>query len=180
MTLTCERLRDELVDREAIRHCLMRYCRAIDRMDREVLLSVYWPDAIDNHLDFSGPPEAFADYCFPLMANMDQTMHSLGNVLIEIAGDEAQVESYFHAFHRLEEQSDAPARDLVAAGRYLDVFAKRDDQWRILRRTVVMDWFRAYEDSGDWSDGLLGIPVTPGGRKPDDISYQLLELLRGG
>jgi len=178
MTISCARLREEMVDREAIRDCLMRYCRAIDRMDRELLLSVYWPDAIDNHLEFIGSPPEFVEYCFPLMAKMEQTMHTLGNMLIVISGGEAQVESYFHAFHRIKGIGDAPPRDLVAAGRYLDSFVKRDDHWRIHRRTVVMDWFRDYQDSADWSNGLLGIETSPGSREPEDISYRLLEFLR--
>lgn len=39
----------ELLDREAIRDCLYRYCRGIDRGDEAALRSTYWPDAHDNH-----------------------------------------------------------------------------------------------------------------------------------
>ena len=34
----------DLVAREAIRDCLYRYCRGIDRADAEMLRSAYWPD----------------------------------------------------------------------------------------------------------------------------------------
>lgn len=40
---------DELLDREAIRDCLARYCRGVDRLDRALLLSTYWPGAEDDH-----------------------------------------------------------------------------------------------------------------------------------
>lgn len=173
MKVTCSELMDEMVDREAIRHCLMRYCRGIDRMDTDLVRSVYWPDAHDAHLEFSGSPEAFIEWCFPLMQSMDQTMHSLSNILISIDGDRADVESYFHAFHRLKATDNLPERDVVVAGRYLDQFQKRNDEWRILDRVVILDWFREYADSADWSAGPLGMKVAPGRRKPDDPSYRL-------
>lgn len=67
-------------------------------MDAELVLAVYWPDAVDDHLEFSGSPDEFVAYCMPLMATMEQTSHLLGNTLIEIEGDSAAVESYFQAF----------------------------------------------------------------------------------
>jgi len=36
-------------DREAIENLLGLYCRAIDRLDVELLKSVYHPDGIDDH-----------------------------------------------------------------------------------------------------------------------------------
>lgn len=167
----------QLADREAIRHCLMRYCRAIDRMDENLLLSVYWPDAVDEHLEFTGSPEEFVQYSFPLMQKMDQTMHTLSNILIEINSDRAQVESYFHAFHRLKGDGQETPKDLVLGGRYLDQFEKRNREWRISRRMVVVDWFRNYPDSADWSTGPLGTQISPGTRKPDDPSYRFLDQL---
>jgi hypothetical protein len=40
----------------------VRCCRGVDRMDRELLLSAYHSDAVDDHGMFVGGPEAFADY----------------------------------------------------------------------------------------------------------------------
>lgn len=36
-------------DRAAIENVLGTYCRAIDRLDLELLRSVYHPDAVDDH-----------------------------------------------------------------------------------------------------------------------------------
>ena len=67
--------------------------------------------------------------------------------------------------------------DSMQAGRYLDRFEERDDEWRIARRKVVVDWFREYDDAGDWDAGPLGnSQIKPGGRYPDDDSYSLLDL----
>ncbi len=43
-----------MLDKQEIHEVMMRYCRAIDRMDEELLRSVYHPDAIDNHGLFNG------------------------------------------------------------------------------------------------------------------------------
>lgn len=171
MTTPVSRIKEELADREAIRECLYRYSRGVDRLDAGMVRSAYWPDCIDNHLNFTGNAEEFIAWSFPVMRSMDQTMHMVGNVLMTIRGSEADVESYFHGIHRVN-LPDGNKADVIGAGRYIDNFEKRDDEWRIARRYVVTDWFRQYADSADWSQGMLGIMIEPGGRFPDDESYK--------
>src|SRR5262245_50555387 len=101
MPKTVTALHAELADREAIRACLARYCRGIDRLDEALVLGVYWPDAVDEHLVFTGSPTEFVAWCMPLMQQMEQTVHLLGNILIAIDGATASVETYFQAYHRL-------------------------------------------------------------------------------
>jgi len=179
MNTTLSVMQHELLDREAIRHCLMRYCRGIDRMDEELVLGVYWPEAVDEHLEFSGSPREFVAWCMPMMREMDQTSHMIGNILIVIDGHRADVESYFQAFHRLRAGDGQDARDLVVGGRYLDCFERRDDEWRIARRRVIVDWFRHYADSADWRTGPLGMDIVPGARKPDDPSCSVAGFASG-
>src|ERR1700712_1349041 len=174
MALKISDIRDSLVDREAIRDCLYRYSRGVDRLDAEMLLSAYWPDAIDHHLNFTGTAAEFVEWAFPQMRHMDQTLHVIGNVMITIRGAVAEVESYFYSVSRVG--TPVHKFDFVGAGRYLDRFERRDDEWRIADRTVVTDWFREYFDSADWSKGLMGIAVEPGQRWPEDISYSLLNI----
>ena len=167
-------IRDELADREAIRQCLYRYSRGTDRCDEAMLRSAYWEDAVDDHLSFSGDREAFIAWSMPILGAMDARFHLLANILIELHGDEAAVETYFYGFHRLRPETGEPY-DVVISGRYVDRFEKRDDEWRIGRRIVVVDWFREYPDSADWSKGLMGMMIEPGGIIPDDVSYRLFE-----
>lgn len=172
---TVSRIRDELADREAIRDVLLRYCRASDRADEDLLRSVYWPDAHDEHLAFSGGVEEFIAWSLPILRGMRRNTHMLGNVLIAIDGEQADVESYYQGYHCVEQ--DGATMDVFAGGRYLDNFEKRDDEWRILRRFVTVDWFREYPDTPDWERGPFGMQVVRGDLKPDDISYQRLKLL---
>jgi hypothetical protein len=165
----------ELADREAIRHCLNRYSRGVDRLDEELLQSVYWPGAIDDHIIFTGTGQDFIPFVIKALGAMDQTMHMLGNMLIDMDGKSAATaETYFQAFHRVPGESGVAA-DLIVGGRYVDRFEKRDDEWRISARTVIIDWFRQYADSGDWSAKPLGLDIEPGLRKPDDRSYALMK-----
>ena len=55
-----------LIDRQAILDCLTRYCRGVDRFDRELVLSAYHSDAIDDHGAFVGTREEFIDWAFAL------------------------------------------------------------------------------------------------------------------
>lgn len=59
-----ESLVRELKDRQDIRDCLVRYCRGVDRFDREMVRSAYHPDAMDDHGDFVGGVENFIDWAF--------------------------------------------------------------------------------------------------------------------
>ncbi|TCM16024.1 SnoaL-like protein [Novosphingobium sp. PhB165] len=176
MTTSVSRIAAELADREAIRECLSRYARGVDRLDADMVRSAYWPDCVDEHLSFRGNAEEFINWSFGAMGTMDQTMHFVCNVLMAIESNVADVESYFYGIHRINTPDGK--QDVIGAGRYVDRFEKRDDEWRIKERLVVTDWFREYSDSADWSKGLMGIPITPGGRYPHDESYKRIALGR--
>jgi hypothetical protein len=174
MTTSVTQILEELADRESIRECLYRYTRGVDRLDADMVRSAYWPDATDTHLDFKGNAEQFIAWAFPIMRTMDQTMHMVGNILIAIRGDRADVESYFHGYHRLTKEGRKI--DIIGCGRYLDRFERRGVEWRIAERLVMTDWFREYPDSADWSKGPFGQRIDLGGRYPEDPSYSVLTL----
>jgi hypothetical protein len=174
MTTSVTQIIAELADREAIRECLYRYARGVDRLDADMLRSAYWPDAVDTHLGFKGNAEEFIAWAFPIMRGMDQTLHMIGNVLITLHGTRADAESYFYGYHRV--LLEGQKVDVVGSGRYLDRFERRGDEWRIAERLVMTDWFRQYPDSADWNAGLLGQRIDIGKRCPDDPSYTMLRL----
>jgi len=161
----------ELADREAIRDCLYRYCRGIDRCDADLLRSAYWPDGLDSHAVPGKPPLNAYDFIgrvMPKLEMMQRTQHQITNSLIRIDGDNANVESYFWAVH--QEHRDGELQDVHAAGRYLDRFTKRNGEWRIAHRHVLIDWFRVGEKSSDWSQGMFGKPSEGGDRFGRDFS----------
>ena len=97
----------------------------------------------------------------PILKSREQTLHSVSNFLIRIDGNEARVECHFHAYERLRRR-DGTANDITMWGRYLDRMQKRADEWRIAERKVVLDSWRIWADSADWSRGVFGRPVTGG------------------
>jgi len=170
MSIKLSQIRDEMVDREAIRDCLYRYSRGVDRCDEDMLRSVYWEDAQDDHCLFVGQREDLIAWVLPLLRGMASSQHTIGNIFIRLHGDHADVETYYHGHHRVNEGTKFV--DSVQAGRYVDRFEKRDDEWRIAKRKVIVDWFREYVDSGDWEKGPAGNPqIKPGGRHPTHYSY---------
>jgi len=175
LTTPVSQIANELADREAIRECVYRYSRGVDRLDADMVRSAYWEDCVDNHMGFVGNAEEFIAWSFPIMGAMDQSQHYISNILMTINGNSADAESYFYGFHRIT-TPEGEKNDVVGGGRYLDTMEKRGEEWRIMKRMVVTDWFRQYPDSADWSQGMLGIPIDPGGRYPDDDSYKLLKL----
>lgn len=161
----------ELADREAIKDCLMRFSRAIDRIDITLGSHLYWPDGTDDHGGlFRGSwPEYFA-FAEKLLSGMQATQHFIGNVLIEIDGDAANVESYVLAYHGLT--SNGTNMNYVGGARYLDKLQKRDDEWRVLDRVLVIDWMKNIPDDPSWTSDPIGGHVIAGARKPHDRSMR--------
>jgi SnoaL-like domain len=145
---------EEISARLEIRDVLFRYCRGIDRRDKELLRSVYWPDAVDRRS--YGPPDAspgeFADRVIDGFGDLPAySQHHVTNVFIDLdlAQGVAHVESYNLVMHPVGPQTSqalAPEDDgehlRVMGGRALDRFERRDGEWRIARRVMLVDWSR--------------------------------------
>jgi ketosteroid isomerase-like protein len=159
-----------LLDRQAITDVIYRYSRAVDRKDYALLASVYWPDAVDDHIAFSGDVAGFIAWVSGFTGSMNTT-HFIGNILIEFQDDEhAFVETYVIGFH---DMPGATGReDFVGGGRYLDRLEKRGDEWRIARRDITLDFQMRAPSSADWNTGILANLKTRGAAKPVDPLYR--------
>ena len=127
----------ELRDREAIREAIHRYCQAVDRCDLTMLKSCYWPDAYDDHGFFAGNAHEFAEYVIPCLERVDSSMHSITNTRFRFDGNRCACNSQWHVVHRLAH--DDGFTDFLHQGRYLDVWEKRDGEWKILHRVIAGD-----------------------------------------
>jgi hypothetical protein len=177
MELTCQATVQELLDREAIRDCLYRYCRGIDRADEAALRSAYWPDAHDRHGAYDGSADGFIAQALTKLRAGGRRVHAITNVLIELHGEVAAVES---AFLALQATAAAPTRETFLCGRYVDRFERRDGEWRVADRTVVYDWIEERERPEFAADdaALFGPRRPNGGIAPDDPIYTLLGAVR--
>jgi hypothetical protein len=139
-----------LLDEAAIKKVHIRYCRAIDRMDWELLRRCYHPDAVDDHGEYVGGIDGFIAYCQAGCPTFLSTTHMTGNQLVEVDGDFAWGEHYARAFHRIAPKDGRPLLDLVVNARYVDRYERRDGEWRILKRTVVVDTDRVDPVRESW------------------------------
>jgi hypothetical protein len=166
-----------LLDKDAIRDCLYRYCRGIDRADEELLRGVYWPDAHDSHGAYMGTASGFVAQAVPRLRSGGRGVHQIGSILIELHGDAAAVESSFLA---LQTNAAAPTLETFLCGRYLDRFERRDGQWRIAERTVVYDWIeeRTRPELAQEDADLFAKRRPTGSRSTSDPVYSFLERVR--
>jgi ketosteroid isomerase-like protein len=170
MTEKMEALVRELHDRQSIHDVVIRYCRAVDRMDRALLLSCYHADAIDDHGLFVGGPEAFADWAFALHEAVQTAHHhAISNHSCELDGDVAHCETYW-MFAGMHRQGDALT---IGGGRYIDRMERRDGVWRIAARKCVPDWGGQPEKG--WLSPEAAAALASSGhtaRDSSDVSYE--------
>jgi len=125
----------QLSDVECIRDAAKRYCRGVDRLDVDLMKSAYWPEATDDHGVFVGNAMEFSEMCMEAHLQWRSTSHCILNHSIDLdeSGTKARGEIYnvTYLFRK-----DADILD-TWHGRYLDVYEKRGDEWRIIERVCV-------------------------------------------
>jgi hypothetical protein len=148
----------------------LRYCRANDRRDEELMRSCFHPDAvIELHKELG--VDEFIALGRQILGQYTVTWHNTGNQLVEVKGDAAWAEHYTISSHRIAADDKGPQRDWIAHGRYIDRMERRGGEWRIARRKMVVDYTRMDPvQSGD--------PAIPGGsgggsRDRSDPSYAM-------
>jgi hypothetical protein len=163
----------DLINREAIRDCIYRYCRGIDRADEAALRSSYWPDAHDSHGAYNGPVEGFFTWVKSVWTTNPRNVHQVSNILIEFRGAQtAAVETYFNALQR-GRGADGIEKQFMLAGRYCDVFEQRGGEWRVASRTVVYDWVDEQSPAAGDEAIRFGARQPIGASFPGDPVYQL-------
>lgn len=160
----------DLLDKQAICELSYTYSRACDRLDRDLLTSVYWPDGSDDHGIFKGSAPDYVDWVMNLLSGWVSTHHENGNILIELDGDDAWGEVGWTGFYTFT--VDGQLTDQLAVGRYLDHYQRRNGEWRILHRSCLSDWNRMAPVEANWRDARQEDPLR-GKRKPDDLLYDL-------
>ncbi len=127
---------EHLLDRQDITDCLTRFCRGIDRFDRDLFLSAFHPDAQISAGDFVGGAADLYDWAHGMHEQGQiATQHNLLNSTCDIDGDTAHSETYYLFAARNHDESN-----WIAGGRYFDRLERRTGGWRIVLRTNVIEW----------------------------------------
>ena len=165
MTTSTDSALQQLLDKQAIQDVIVRYCRGVDRGDAEMTGSAYHHDAVDLHAGQVFDGGNVGEGLRKMTESFSLSFHHMGNHHIEFDGpDVARCESYYSA----SQVVPSPEGDLliVALGRYLDLFERRDGEWKIAHRRVVVDHAQRMPATERHPDAPLGA------RDRSDPSYQ--------
>jgi len=155
-----------LIHKAEIRDVLSRYCRGLDRMDKEMAYGVWHPGATAFYDGiYEGTGRGFIDWVWQAHAAMDRHSHQITNVLIEVQGDRATSEAYVTVVLWTLPDSYGRQKELVGRGRYLDRFARKSGRWAIEHRTHLLDMSSEYDlDRAEVSEGAS--------RDATDLSFE--------
>ncbi len=161
---------EKLAHIETIKTIIYTLARGLDRVDDPLLRECFWDDATDDHGLFKGSASDFVDWVTPLLKTMKRTQHYIANVIVELDGNTAKAESYFLAYHEIIDGEKST--DMFAAGRYLDTFECRDNEWKMTHRQAVYDWNRNDKSTHNWYEEPFKDLLLRGTRYPDDQLYK--------
>jgi hypothetical protein len=144
-----------LADRAAIYDVLVSYVHGLDRHDWGLVASCFTVDATASYESIQdiGPGrdellaflqgagwEQSRDRGGVLARVIIGTTHVVGNVLTEIDGDVARVQSSAIAYIARGANGNDPDELLMRGVRYIDRFVRSGQRWQIAHRTHTADW----------------------------------------
>lgn len=164
---------DELLSKQAITELLYKYPRALDRLDRELLMSIGHPDAKVAFGKTEFPNwTAYTDWMMKAHGEMEGNNHRISNILIEVKGDTAVSESTGTATLLVKKEGrDDMYEERWMHSRYLDKWSRRNGKWGLDSRQTVMDYRRVL----DVPASVVKASYVMGARTGrNDPSYKLL------
>ena len=135
----------ELLDKKAIEEVLLRYGRTQDWLDTPGQESCFWPDAEIDFGFFRGNGADWVATVMPHEAEALRRWHMSTSIMIKVDGDNATAECYGIACGTAE--VDGKLHDTMYGGRYLDELQRRDGEWRISKRTYILDWANQFPNT---------------------------------
>lgn len=168
---------ETLLVQQRLHELEMAYCRGVDRRDPELLRSIFFEDATEEHGDmYAGKAFDFVDWVFrDFIGRFENTTHYVLNEWYKVAGDRAEGETHRISYHR---HRDPKPTEIIAACRTFNRYECRNGIWKISYRAVVRDWIteRPVDDSL-YGDHFYMPPSKPG---PADKSYECLSMFGRG
>jgi len=152
----------------AIEDMLHRYCRGVDRMDRQLALSVFHPEsAVEIDAAFTGSGPGFIDWVWERHRGAARHLHNITNVCVSGTDVAAASEAYVMALLRIESQGGLMV--LQSHGRYLDEWVRFEERWVIKRRRYVHE----FQEIRRLESDMAPAKQVPSCRDPSDPSYSL-------
>lgn len=131
-------LNDLLAESEIMR-LIHLYPRGLDRLDRNILLSIGHETATVEFTGmFSGSWVKFVDWLMGAHTSMLYNRHTIGNVLINVKDATAASETTATA-HLIVKRSDGNIEERTTHSRYLDSWGKNGGRWWLTKRVTLRD-----------------------------------------
>ncbi|ATE63582.1 nuclear transport factor 2 family protein [Rhizorhabdus dicambivorans] len=159
-----------------IRELMELYCRAWDRADIELALSIWHPDGTAQYLTepVRDVRTMIPERLSARRATQVVTSHQVTNAVIAVEGDRAVSEAYGTAWQQQPGENGA-IMQIHFFSRYLDSWSCRDGRWGLDHRRVLLD---GHSVSSFEPLPALQAATGLGRMGPDDPSYAHLASLK--
>lgn len=157
---------ESLIAKQDITELSYLYMRGLDRWDAQLLHSVFFEDAYCEYGFINCNATDFIEFALGALQSHTANQHMVGNILIDVEGDEAFGEVYFNAYHKVK--TDKGFEDIIIAGRYLDRYEKRQGVWKMAYRSEIVDWSHTRPSNDPYFELA---PDSLFGRRRDDAVY---------
>ena len=168
---------EKLLAKQTITELIYKYPRALDRGDRDMLMSLAHPGA---KMRFAGRDfpnwEAYVDFLIKAHDDMTGNNHRITNILIEVKGDRAVSEATGTATLLVPKEGNANLyEERWMHSRYLDSWSRRNGKWALDGRHTVSDYRRVLDVPAELVKSRYQV-IGHIGR--DDVSYKHFESLK--
>ncbi len=127
----------QLLDRAAITQVAQEWGLARDAGRWDRLRACYTDDAVMHTTWFVGPAAEFVERSMAAARAGARVQHFIGATTLDLRGDKAVAETRMVLMVR--GQLEGVEVDVTCWGRFHDRFARREGQWRILKRVPVYE-----------------------------------------
>ncbi|MFC3608801.1 nuclear transport factor 2 family protein [Stutzerimonas tarimensis] len=162
---------EQVEARQALQQLNARFSRAMDRMDRCLMVSLWCDDGEIDWGSHKGSAKPFVIAATTADEALERSFHSVSNEYFEVDGTHAIGEVSVIIVSTLVEEG--AKIDRLIGGRYLDRYRQEDGHWKIAKRTFVHDWNMNLPSSANYEEGMFAL-FLKGKRDKTDPSYQLL------
>jgi len=133
---------DVLLAKNAIAELIHTYPRGLDRLDRDILLSIGHPTAtVEFATLFKGTWTGYVDWLMKAHHSMLFNNHRISNMLIRIDGEHGASETTSTAT-LIAKRDDGKIEDRLVYSRYLDRWRRDEGKWSLSHRLTVRDFRR--------------------------------------
>ncbi len=129
-------------DYAKIKQLIDRYGQAVDKADAKSLAACYTADVqiIVPGMPVMSGPDISEMQVQGVKNTFEKTQHRMFNIIYDVVGDTAEGETYCSALHIIKTGDMGKPVVLEWLIRYQDKLVRQDNEWKIQRRELIVDW----------------------------------------